>query len=197
MGSAAKKTTGPALSGLHHLFKNNRNGNHFLKIDLKGVESNLHGIGARVMVTTSKGVAYRQNDGGGGGNYASQSNQPLHFGIGTANSATVEIRWPSGVVDILVGVAADSTLTVTEGSTPPPAHAQNISTRLDVLTGAQVGIGGFIVTGSGTTKVIVRGLGPSLSDSGVSGALTDPVWNCTGLMGLFWSTTIGARYSGN
>ncbi|MGH8092375.1 MAG: hypothetical protein ACREIF_02725 [Chthoniobacterales bacterium] len=48
----------------------------------------------------------------------------------------------------------------------------NISSRLDVQTGDDVMIGGFIVTGTEAQAVIVRGIGPSL---GVSGALSDPV----------------------
>ena len=56
---------------------------------------------------------------------------------------------------------------------PPPAGGQllNISTRMEVLTGDRVLIAGFIVTGSDPKKVIVRGIGPSLS---VNGPLGDP-----------------------
>jgi hypothetical protein len=50
----------------------------------------------------------------------------------------------------------------------------NISTRLQVLTGDGVPIGGFIVTGLSPKKVIVRGIGPSLGPFGVPGALADP-----------------------
>ncbi len=48
----------------------------------------------------------------------------------------------------------------------------NISTRLDVQNGDNVMIGGFIVTGTESQTVVVRGLGPSL---GVSGSLSDPM----------------------
>ncbi len=174
-GAGGEDDNGASAMGLHSLFKNKGNSNHFLKINLRGVQSNLHGIGARVKVTTSTGVVYRQNDGGGGGSYASQSCEPVHVGIGSALFAAIEVDWPSGVVDNLTSVPANSTLTIIEGSVPPAAHAQNISTRLDVKTGAQVGIGGFIVTGTSPTKVLVRGLGPSLTASGVQGVLEDPV----------------------
>ncbi len=50
----------------------------------------------------------------------------------------------------------------------------NISTRLNVQTGDNVLIGGFIITGPDPKKVIVRGLGPSLGRAGVQGALADP-----------------------
>jgi len=48
----------------------------------------------------------------------------------------------------------------------------NISTRLNVGTGENVLIGGFIITGSQPKKVVLRGIGPSLP---VAGTLLDPV----------------------
>lgn len=51
----------------------------------------------------------------------------------------------------------------------------NISTRMPVLTGENVLIGGIIVTGNVPKRVIVRGLGPSLEALGVAGTLADPV----------------------
>ena len=109
---------GPAATGIHRLFKNNGNSNHFIKVNLTGVQSNRGGIGARVTVTYTGGMAYRQNNGGGGGEFCSQGSEPLHFGIGTATTATVQVIWPSGVVDTLPSVAANATITVVEGSSP-------------------------------------------------------------------------------
>ena len=52
----------------------------------------------------------------------------------------------------------------------------NISTRMRVLTGDQVLIGGFIITGTDPKKVIIRGMGPSLNVNGtpIPGRLADP-----------------------
>ena len=50
----------------------------------------------------------------------------------------------------------------------------NISTRLRVLTGDNVLIGGFILLGPDQKQVIVRGIGPSLANFGVPGVLADP-----------------------
>jgi hypothetical protein len=55
---------------------------------------------------------------------------------------------------------------------PPSLKLQNISTRARVLTGEHVLIAGFIVTGTEPKKVIIRGIGPSLS--GVAGVLSNP-----------------------
>jgi hypothetical protein len=56
----------------------------------------------------------------------------------------------------------------------PPSQLTNISTRLHVLTGNNVLIAGFIVTGSDNKKVILRALGPTLTSFGVTDALQDP-----------------------
>lgn len=67
--------------------------------------------------------------------------------------------------------------TATPTATPPPTSAQalNISTRLRVGIGEQVLIGGFIITGTASKPVALRGIGPSLSGAGLSDVLIDPV----------------------
>ncbi len=57
----------------------------------------------------------------------------------------------------------------------PSGLTLNISTRLRVQTGENALIGGFIITGTENKRIIIRALGPSLSSSGVSDALQDPV----------------------
>ena len=80
-----------------------------------------------------------------------------------------------------VTVSAPSpTPTPTPSPTPTPdptvpAQALNISTRVEALTGDQVPIGGFIVTGTDPKRVILRAIGPSLASTGVSNPLADPV----------------------
>jgi acetyl esterase/lipase len=67
----------------------------------------------------------------------------------------------------------------TPGPTATPAPAPvtklvNVSTRAHVGNGADVMIGGFIITGSAPKSVVIRALGPSLAQAGVAGALADP-----------------------
>jgi hypothetical protein len=50
----------------------------------------------------------------------------------------------------------------------------NLATRGTVQTGDNVLIGGFIITGDAPKKVLLRAIGPSLTNSGVNGALADP-----------------------
>jgi hypothetical protein len=53
-----------------------------------------------------------------------------------------------------------------------------------VQTGDNVGIGGFIVTGSAPKQVLLRAIGPSLTPSGVANALADPVLELHGPPGF-------------
>ena len=91
---------------------------------------------------------------------------------------------------------------------PSAAVAQtnlgNISTRSFVQTGEHVMIGGFIVQGTGTKRVIIRAIGPELTQFGITDALANPsleLHNRTGaLIGSNddWQTTIlGGVITGN
>ncbi len=87
-------------------------GNHWIKLKLVGVKSNRSAIGARVYCTTGK---HRQMDEvRSGGSYLSQSDFRVHFGLGQAESAEIEIRWPSGTVDRFTA-QANRIIKVTEG----------------------------------------------------------------------------------
>jgi hypothetical protein len=72
----------------------------------------------------------------------------------------------------------------------------NISTRSFVQTGDNVMIGGFIVQGSGTERVIVRAIGPELGQYGVPNPLADPTLELHDGTGALiasndnWQTTI-------
>jgi hypothetical protein len=62
---------------------------------------------------------------------------------------------------------------------------QNLSTRATVSSGDNVLINGFIITGTDPKTVVLRALGPSLSDFGLSGVLADPVlsvYNSSGVL---------------
>jgi len=80
---------------------------------------------------------------------------------------------------------ATATPTGTPTATPTPAQALNISTRLRVDTGDKVMIAGFIITGTASKPVVLRGIGPSLTSSGLPAAslLNDPVIELHGSSG--------------
>ena len=88
--------------------------NHWLTLKLEGARSNRDGIGAMVLVTAG-GVTQRGMVRSGS-SYLSQSDLRAHFGLGAQTSADVEIRWPSGAVDKIPGVACDRIGTAREGT---------------------------------------------------------------------------------
>lgn len=87
---------------------------HWLKIKLTGVKSNRSAIGARV--TVSYGGMTQLQEVLSQTSYLSVNDNRLHFGLGSAATADVEIRWPLGAVESLTGVAANQLICVTEGS---------------------------------------------------------------------------------
>ena len=88
--------------------------NNWIKVKTIGVKSNRTGIGARVICVGPDG--HRQMDEvRSGGSYLSQNDLRVHFGLGSAVTAALEIRWPSGVVDKLSIDKVNRIVTVTEG----------------------------------------------------------------------------------
>jgi hypothetical protein len=59
--------------------------------------------------------------------------------------------------------------------TPDAGHLINISTRASVGTGGMILIGGFVIGGTQSSQLLIRGVGPGLAPFGVSGALSQPV----------------------
>jgi hypothetical protein len=89
-------------------------GDHWLKVKLTGVESNRSAIGARV--TVRYGGRMQAQEVLSQSSYLSVNDSRLHFGLGQAKVADVEIRWPLGRVEVLASVAADQLIQVKEGS---------------------------------------------------------------------------------
>ena len=90
------------------------NRNHWLVFTTVGTRSNLSGIGARVKVTASGSVQMREVKSGG--SYPSHSDMRLHFGLGeSAVAESVEIRWPSGLIEHYTNVETNRFLIATEG----------------------------------------------------------------------------------
>ena len=97
----------------HILHNETRNANHWLGLRLVGHRSNRDAIGAEVRVTTAAGTQTATVSTAG--SYLSSNDKRLHFGLGTAASATaIEIHWPSGTVQKLGTTAADRYVTVDE-----------------------------------------------------------------------------------
>jgi hypothetical protein len=105
------------------LYRNNGNGNSWLKVKLVGAVSNRSAIGAKEVKSTIRGKTFwqsREISATG----PSQNPLEVHFGLGDAtNVDLVRIEWPSGVLQTLTNVAPRQFLTITE-----PPHAAICST---------------------------------------------------------------------
>ena len=90
-------------------FFSNRGGkSHWLTITLRGKRSNRDGYGARVQVNGQVRFATAS------GSYLSSNDKRLHFGLGSADSCDVDVRWPSGIRQKLHGIKADQFVTIEE-----------------------------------------------------------------------------------
>lgn len=99
--------------GPHELFRNKGNQNHWIEIDLVGVESNRDGIGATLELEVG-GVVQVRGQGGGMHKFA-HNHQRLHFGLGQhAKVDGLTITWPSGIVQRLDNIPANQILEIRE-----------------------------------------------------------------------------------
>jgi hypothetical protein len=97
------------------LLRNDVNGGgHWLKVKLVGTRSNRSAIGA--LVTAVYGERRQVQPVLASSSYLSCGDRRLHFGLGTAETADLEIAWPSGVREKVKGLRAGQLVTVKEGT---------------------------------------------------------------------------------
>jgi len=91
-----------------------KNGNHWITLKLVGgPKSPRDAIGTKVFLT--EGGVHQRADVFSGGSYGSSSDQRVHFGLGSASSAQVEIHWPSGLKERILLTSVDEVFTLVEG----------------------------------------------------------------------------------
>jgi len=84
----------------------------FVRIAVRGAGGNRFAVGARVIVTVGDALQSQQITIGGG--HAGAVLAPLHFGIGDAAEASVQVRWPDGTQSDPMRVTAGDQITVTQ-----------------------------------------------------------------------------------
>jgi len=87
--------------------------NHWIKIRLEGVKSNRSAIGARVLARY--GGKLQVQEVMSQSSYLSANDPRLHFGLGAATTADIEIHWPLGLVEKYTALAAGQLVTIREG----------------------------------------------------------------------------------
>ena len=103
------------LGGPVQILRNvSESGNHWILLKLVGRKSNRMGIGAQIHATTEDGAS-QWNEVTTAVGYTASSDNRVHFGLGKNRIIKeVEIRWPSGIKQVLHDVAGDQILTVEE-----------------------------------------------------------------------------------
>jgi hypothetical protein len=91
------------------------NTNNWLEIKLAGVQSNIQGVGARIITLSGNLRQMREVTVGGG--YLCGPPADVHFGFGQRTVIdSLIIRWPYGTLDVFVNVDVNQLLTIEEGS---------------------------------------------------------------------------------
>lgn len=101
--------------GALKLYKNQLPKKNYLRVSLRGVESNRLGIGARLVAKVGNKQLVRElfphNS------FRSQAPNEVHFGVGqAARIDTLTISWPSGTIETLENIPANQWIEIEEGS---------------------------------------------------------------------------------
>lgn len=125
----------------------------------------------------STGATIATNDNWQTGGQASQINATGVAPTNPLESAIVATLAPGNYTAIVRGTNNSTGIALVEGYELDSTATRlvNVSTRGLVGVGNDVLIGGFVITGSQSKQLIVRAIGPSLTASGISGALADPL----------------------
>jgi hypothetical protein len=85
-----------------------------LLVRLTGTKSNRDGIGARLLLTTGSRTQMREVKAGS--SYLGQNELRQHFGLGSDTRVDrLEVKWPSGLVDVVQNIPANQVLNIREG----------------------------------------------------------------------------------
>jgi hypothetical protein len=107
---------------VHILHNETATPNHWITLRLVGHKSNRDGIGAVVLLVTSDGTQWVTATTSG--SYLSASDPRVHFGLGNCTVVTsIEVRWPSGIVQTLRNVKGDQQIQVDEPQMPNPSSS--------------------------------------------------------------------------
>lgn len=111
-----------------------------------------------------------------GGNYFAVTSSSGGYSIPVDGNGTYNITFkgagvPATMRNVTVAGSQNAKLDLTTSAVPTPTLLSNISTRLSVGTNDNVLIGGFIVSGTESKRILIRAIGPSLN---LAGKLANP-----------------------
>jgi hypothetical protein len=96
------------------LYNRTINKHHWVIVKLVGTKDNRDGLGAKIMITTSRGIQFNHATTAVG--YGSSSDKRVYFGLGEcAVIDRIEVHWLTGRRQLLTNIKADQILTVVQG----------------------------------------------------------------------------------
>jgi enediyne biosynthesis protein E4 len=130
----------PVLSypvpSITRLYRNDSTSGNWIKIALKGIEAESHGIGSKIEVDAGGKKMIREIDGGGS-SHISQNSVIAHFGLGNASKIDkITVYWTGGNKQIITGSAINQLLTITE--IPAEKTSNSLSYLLIGMAGAAI-----------------------------------------------------------
>lgn len=139
------------------LYRNQAVGGHYLKVRCDGVVSNRDGIGCKISAWVGDSLQLRYTHAGEG--YLAQYSRSEIFGLGDATLVdSLQVRWPSGIVDTWHNLEADQNLILTEGSSYTPI-ANNEQDHYFICPGDSLSFafasGQFLAWSNGSTDSVL------------------------------------------
>lgn len=96
------------------LYRNDSAKGNWIKIALKGIQAESHGIGSKIEVETAGKKMIREIDGGGS-SHISQNSVIAHFGLDTSSRIKkITVYWTGGNIQTLTDIAVNQKITITE-----------------------------------------------------------------------------------
>jgi len=154
----------------NELFQNLGTGNHWLKVDVRGITHNPSQLGARVRVTTGELTQTRWI--GDWSSFDSQGPLTLTFGLGDATTVDeVEVTFTNGTSQTETAVAVDQLLSFVEDAPRADDDADGVPDEWDACPGTRLG---WRTDGTGCATGQRSGVGLAQSSPAQDAVLTGP-----------------------
>lgn len=137
-----------------NLYMNDGNSNNWVKIGLRGIESNSNGIGARIKIEGAWGTQMREVRSGQG--FRHMNSLVAHFGLGAATGIDkIIIEWPSGTIDEITNPDANTQHIFEEGANPVLGVTDVQATGISLFPNPTANLLNFSVQGMDNTLVSI------------------------------------------
>jgi len=109
----------------NQIYVNEQPVRNWVKVKLQGVQTNKHGYGAEIRVTTTDSQTYRYPATCVG--YGEQESSVQHFGVNTATKVDVRVAWPGGIIDERFNLDVNQEIEILEGLYQDKTQPGNIT----------------------------------------------------------------------